>query len=240
MRRRTFIQTSLAACAFSTPGPGSELMARETNSVEVINSGVGGNNTRDLLARLDQDCLALQPDLTILMIGTNDMNSRKFVPMLEFGKNLRTIIEQILRLKGELLLMNLLPVYEPYLLTRHNPEFYLPEGHSGRLKEMNRCIENTAKEYKLKWLDLYHIFDKIGNIGLEPSSLIKNEANSNTTDGLHPTPEGYRIIGLAVYQQILYYKLKVAKIVCLGDSITYGDGSMNKDSYPGWLKKLIN
>ncbi|HEX2949579.1 MAG TPA: GDSL-type esterase/lipase family protein, partial [Armatimonadota bacterium] len=39
---------------------------------EVLNAGVGGNNTRMLLERLDADVLAQHPDLVVLMVGTND------------------------------------------------------------------------------------------------------------------------------------------------------------------------
>src|SRR3546814_8774250 len=50
----------------------------------IVNAGRSGNNTRNLLARLDKDCLALRPSLVILMVGTNDMNSRNHVPLAEY------------------------------------------------------------------------------------------------------------------------------------------------------------
>ena len=136
--------------------------------------------------------------------------------------------------------MNLLPVYEPYLLTRHSPDFYKPEGHPGRLAQMNKCIGDVAGNNHISCIDLHHIFISIGNIGLDKSSLIKNEANSNTQDGLHPTADGYRVIALSVYQSILRHSLPVRNIVCFGDSITLGDGVDGGYNYPSYLKKLLS
>jgi lysophospholipase L1-like esterase len=238
MQRRSFIQRSLAASMLLSLNHRSPVDSRSANGTMVINSGVGGNNTIDLLARLESDCLVHKPGLTILMVGTNDMNSRKYIPLDAYAQNLTKIIRSILDAGSNLALMNLLPVYEPYLFTRHKPDFYLPEGHSGRLRRMNECIARTAAEFKISYLNLHHIFSKAGNVGLEQSSWIRNEANSNTMDGLHPTAEGYRVIGLAVYKHLVDHALIADKIVCLGDSITYGDGG--EQSYPAWLNKLLN
>jgi len=239
MNRRNFFESTFALfpllLSFDTIA-----LSEFSTGVQVINSGVGGNNTVDLLARIEKDCLLHQPDLTVLMVGTNDMNSKKFISLGQYEKNMRSIIEAILKIKSQIVLMNLLPVYEPYLFTRHNSEFYQPEGHSGRLTQMNNFIKGISDEYKLSFLDIHHLFERIGNIGLDKLSLIKNEANSNTTDGLHPTADGYRLLGLSVYQHIIYSGLPHSKIVCFGDSITFGDGGIDGQSYPGYLNKLLN
>jgi lysophospholipase L1-like esterase len=215
-------------------------IAQEPIEPFVINAGIGGNNTKDLLARIDKDCLAYHPDLTILMVGTNDMNSMKYIPIDQYEKNLRKIIDLILKSKSQVLLMNILPNYEPYLLTRHPRNFYGEEGPSGRMAEVNKVIKKVAIKKNVSFLDMHHIFNKVGNIGLDKSSLIQNEANSNNTDGLHPTPEGYRVMGIVVYEYIMNKNLPHKRIVCFGDSITHGDGSIDKESYPAYLKKLLS
>jgi lysophospholipase L1-like esterase len=235
INRRNFLKiTSISPFVF---GANTQT---ENQPSEIINSGVGGNNTVDLLARIEDDCLKHKPNLTILMVGTNDMNSRKYIPILEFEQNMRKIIRMILNKNSKILLMNILPVYEPYLMTRHNPEFYQPEGHTRRKAQMNELIKNLALEYKLYFLDVHHLFEKVGNVGVDASSLIKNEVNSQTKDGVHPTPDGYRLIGTSVYQEIVHQKLPTKKIVCFGDSITIGDGIPNGANYPAYLNKLIN
>jgi len=207
--------------------------------VKVTNAGVGGNNTIDLLNRIDQDCLSLKPDLTILMVGTNDMNSVKHIPLDEYGDNLDQLVKRIKASGSKLLVMNILPTYEPYLLTRHSATFYQPEGVQGRREQVNEVVKKIAERQRVHFLDLGHRFEAIGKIGLDRDSLIQNEVNSNKTDGIHPTANGYRFIALTIYDYISFAKLPSANIVCFGDSITKGDGTTSRDSYPAYLKKLL-
>lgn len=215
--------------------------AQPTGIIQVINAGVGGNNTIDLLERIPQDCLLHKPELVIFMAGTNDMNSKKFVALPAYEKNMQQMISMMKKGGSEVMLMNLLPVYEPYLFTRHERSFYEPGGHSGRLKQVNELISKLAVRNNTAFVDLYHIFNSIGNIGTEVSSLIKNEANSGTTDGLHPTADGYRLIATAVHAKLACNHLAAKrKIVCFGDSITKGDGIDGGGNYPSYLRKLLN
>lgn len=209
------------------------------NTWPVINAGIGGNNTVDLLKRIEKDCLAHQPRLTILMAGTNDMNSVKHVPVTAYEKNLSEIAGRIIASGSQLLMMTILPAYEPYLLTRHPAAFYQPEGVSGRRKQVNDIIKKVAGNHRSILLDMEQRFIAIGKIGTGMDSLIKNEQNAQKTDGIHPTSNGYRFMALAVYDCIRYHQLPTEQIVCFGDSITRGDGSNDKDSYPGYLNQLL-
>ncbi|TKC12780.1 esterase [Pedobacter polaris] len=212
---------------------------QDQTTVNIVNAGVGGNNTADLLARIEQDCLHYKPKLTILMVGTNDMNSVKYIPLATYEQNLISIVRKIKAIGSKLLIMSILPIYEPYLLTRHPAKFYEPEGVQGRRKQVNEVIQKIADQHKLHFLDLGHRFEVIGKIDLDRDSLLQNEANSNKKDGIHPTANGYRFIALSVYDYLVSAKLPKNQIVCFGDSITKGDGSIDRDSYPAYLKKLI-
>lgn len=238
MQRRTFLQQALVATPLvdqlnMLPAP-----FKPQEPITVINAGVGGNNTVDLLARIQKDCLIHRPELTILMAGTNDMNSKKNVPLPEYEKNLRQLVSTLLAARSQVMLMTILPVYEPYLMTRHDPAFYQPEGHAARKTRVNDTIRKVAAAHKLPLLDMHHIFEKVGNIGLDASCLIKNEANSQKTDGIHPTPDGYRTMAVAIYTFLTQNQLLRNRIVCFGDSITIGDG--HGKNYPNYLQQLIN
>lgn len=238
VQRRTFLSTAaLGALALVVDVPA--LAGTDDRDYLVINAGIGGNNTNDLLKRIDKDCLAHRPELTVLMIGTNDMNSMKYIPLEQYRKNVATLIERIQAQKSQVLLMTICPFIEEYLFTRHKREHYGTEGPSGRRAEVNRTIRELAEQYKTRLLDLGTLVDKAGKVGLDKYSLIQNMANSNKTDGVHPTPEGYRFIGLAVYEYIIYNDLPQQRIVCFGDSITAGDGGVEKNSYPAFLKRLL-
>src|SRR5690349_2116023 len=116
MKRRHFLQSSMAAVPFMTMHSTGNLTKKHTmEQPRVINAGVGGNNTQDLLDRIQKDCLAHRPDLTVLMVGTNDMNTKKHIPLPQYTANLDSLSQQIRQAGSELVLMTILPVYEPYL-----------------------------------------------------------------------------------------------------------------------------
>ena len=239
MQRRHFLQTSLAVTSLAFPGnnfSGKHVQERPV----IINAGIGGNNTVDLLARIDKDCLSHKPDFTILMIGTNDMNSKKYIPLPEYGENLRKIVEMILGAGSQIMLMTILPVYEPHLYTRHDKSFYGEEGHKGRKEKVNEVIKKAADDYKLHFLDMHRVFEKVGNISEDSNSLLQNTLNSQKTDGIHPTPDGYRTMAVAIYEALIRTRVPYNKLVCFGDSITNGGGGVEGKSYPGYLKRLLD
>lgn len=68
--------------------------------VEILNRGVGGDRTTELLARWDADCLALKPQVLSIKIGVNDVwrkngewNGQRFVPLAEYQANLRRLCD---------------------------------------------------------------------------------------------------------------------------------------------------
>jgi len=239
MQRRQFLQTSLAVTSLAFPENNFSGKQVQEKPV-IINAGVGGNTTIDLLARIDKDCLSHKPDFTILMIGTNDMNSKKYIPLPEYGENLRKIVGMILGVGSQIMLMTILPVYEPHLYTRHEKSFYGEEGHKGRKEKVNEVIKRVADDYKLHFLDMHRVFDKVGNISEESSSLLQNTLNSQKTDGVHPTPDGYRTMAVAIYEALIRTHVPYNRLVCFGDSITNGGGGVDGKSYPGYLKKLLD
>lgn len=238
MQRRTFLYTAALGALAGAAGIPARAKGQGTDYT-VINAGIGGNNTLDLLKRIDRDCLAHQPELTVLMIGTNDMNSMKYVPLEQYRANVATLVKKIQAQKSQVLLMTICPFIEEFLFTRHKREHYGAEGPSGRRAAVNKTIRELATQYNTAFLDLGALFDKAGKVGTGKDSLIQNVENSNKTDGVHPTTEGYRFIGLAVYDFIVYNRLPQQRIVCFGDSITAGDGGVEKNSYPAVLKRLL-
>ena len=80
------------------------LAARPDLNLTIENRGISGDTTSELLARWDQDCLALKPDVVSIMIGINDL-WRKFSDCLErqqlhvvpddYESNYRQILTQL-------------------------------------------------------------------------------------------------------------------------------------------------
>lgn len=229
---------SLAAVALATDGPDRR---------EIINAGIGGDNTAGLLARLDRDVLAHAPELVVLLAGTNDLlNSRNAVPLEQYRENLGALVRRIHAKGIKLVLMTMPPAYPPYLLQRHPAEFYGRGGPEPRLAAGNAVIREVARENHLPVVELFDAFQQAGGASEHPASLIRNAANSGKPDGIHPTAAGYRLIGELVAEVMVRENLSsLRRIVCFGDSITRGvhlpgEGTATGETYPAFLAQLLD
>ena len=179
------------------------------------------------------------------MVGSNDvLNSQNAVPLQEYEKNLDKLATRAKEAGAELVLVTVLPCHVPYLLERHEKAFYGKDGPPGRIEQANQAIRRLAKQHELPLVEAHAIFSGIGEIGVSPESLLQNEANSGRRDGVHPTPEGCRILATAVFQAIRARGIRPKTIVCLGDSVTYGAhvegaGTAEGKTYPAYLKRLM-
>lgn len=211
----------------------------------VINAGVGGNNTRALLARVDSDVLPHQPSLVVMMVGTNDaLNSAALVPVDEYRANLDALVTRVTQAGSQVLLATLAPFHLPALLTRHRVESYGDLSPSQRHVCVNDSIRELARRRHLPLAEVNTVLSVLGNIGDEESCLLRNRANSGVDDGVHPTAPGYALIAALLYQMILAHQLPAAKIVCFGDSITFGHGMPGEGTalgatYPAKLAELL-
>ena len=60
-----------------------------------INSGVGGDTTRNLLTRFDEDVALYRPQVVSVTVGGNDSMPGRGISLKEFGHNLRLLAGQI-------------------------------------------------------------------------------------------------------------------------------------------------
>ncbi|PTX18878.1 lysophospholipase L1-like esterase [Pontibacter mucosus] len=213
----------------------------------ILNKGVPGHNTRDLLQRVEQDVLAEQPDLVIMMVGTNDMvNSHKLVDYREYKENYLTLIRKIKARGAELVLLAPPPVDTGYVLGRHDRRLYA-EDLNVKVEKAGAIVRALAEENNLHFIDLNTLFKATGSPNREAQSLLINEKNLGKPDGIHPTKEGYELMAKTIYTYLEEKKLLKGKkkIVCFGDSMTYGSymagaGTAQGDTYPALLSSMIN
>lgn len=212
----------------------------------VLNKGIGGNSTADLVKRLEKDVLAAQPDLVIIMAGTNDIaNSRKLVPSGTILANYRSMIVQ-LKAKGiTVVLMSPPPVDTGYLFQRHDRRLFktLPNE---RLDSLNTLLRQLAEGTGAYFIGIHQLFVQHDSPNRDSTSLICNALNSGKEDGVHPTREGYRLMAatIAAYLRKKHLLRKKHTIICFGDSITYGAfmtgaGTTEGDTYPAFLQQFI-
>jgi len=212
----------------------------------VLNKGVAGNNSSDLLRRFDRDVISEKPNLVILMVGTNDMlNSQKLVSYGQFEENIRTIVNRLKEHNIDIVIMSPPQVDTGYVLKRHNRNLYQVDLNT-KIDSAGRIINRVAKDFELHFIDLNALFKAYDSPNRAVSSLILNQANSGKEDGIHPTKVGYKLVSKTIYDYLSENKLlNNTKIICFGDSITYGSymdgaGTSEGDTYLVVLKRLIN
>jgi lysophospholipase L1-like esterase len=160
-------------------------LIREATGWEVINKGVNGETTEQVLFRFSKDVLAHNPDRVAILTGTND-----FIFEVDTVKGASEKLKQMVGLAHQaniqvLLMTPLLTLpkmaREAWMSTA-NVDY---DGVNGQLKELGRELLQYGEGFdfqKLFCLDLashYEIYMK------------KTSANQAYHDGLHPTVEGH-------------------------------------------------
>lgn len=211
----------------------------------VFNSGFPGDTTLELLKRFQMSVGELSPDLVVLLIGSNDMlYPGHMLDIDTYAQKLNTLLDRIAMVGAEALLLTA-PRFITHLLLETYPESanhrYTPEE---RLLMLNSVIRDTARERGIEYVDLYKLIDPVDE---SAGSLILNPANSNRRDGMHFTAQGNQLVAENVARCCRKYYPEARRIVCLGDSLTYGvympgKGTAEIDAltYPGILNKLLN
>ncbi len=210
----------------------------------VINAGIGGNTTTEMLARLQRDVLDHRPDLVVLMAGTNDCcNSGKLADPAVTAANYAALADAILP-HARLVLATAPANHGPFLATRHPAAAYGALPAAERMRLARAALLDLARRRNLPLVDMFAITAGAGLIGEDPRSWMINPVNGGKTDGVHPTSDGYRGIAAAIAAVVLTLHPRPQRIVCLGDSITYGQvvpgaGTATGETYPAWLAKIL-
>jgi lysophospholipase L1-like esterase len=157
-----------------------------------INRGVSGEFTQQMLARFDRDVITLQPQVVVILGGTNDIV--KSPPSLSLDpteKNLSSMVRRARENGIQVVLSSLPPVGE-------GPQF--PETTrriqaTEKIHQLNNWIKNYSEANHCIFVDFYTVL--AGKDGLFPRDL--------SDDGIHPNIRGY-----AVMEPILEVAVKKA------------------------------
>ena len=152
--------------------------------LQVVNRGIGGNTTRDLLDRWETDVLAEQPDWLSLKIGINDVwrgfrgNPHEAVPLPEYVASLRSLLDQTrARTNARLILLT------PYMIEADRAQPMRAE-----MDRYGRAVTALAQEYGAVLVDTQAAFD----VALQHTT-----PQDWAADQIHPNGPGHAIIALA-------------------------------------------
>ena len=162
---------------------------------EFIDLGISGNQTIDLVNRLQSDFIDIQPDIVSILIGVNDTwhraDTREWLDNAEFEKRYRTVLEAIkTKTNAKIVMME---------------QFLLPAGDKLYFREdLDPKIQITRKLAR-EYADIFIPLD-----GLLASHICHEDWQKISSDGVHPTYDrGAEVIG-KIYADYVGELIKLA------------------------------
>lgn len=143
-------------------------------SATVLDRGIGGQTTPQILLRFYQDVVALRPQVVHIMAGTNDISGNTGAVTDEaIVQNIRAMID-IAKANGiNVVLASITPSKQ--FVARPNVDPSL------RIASVNRALIKLAVEKKVTYVDYFPaLADSTGGL-----------ADALGNDGLHPNRDGY-------------------------------------------------
>jgi len=158
-----------------------------------IGRGISGQTTPQMLVRFRQDVIALKPAVVVILAGTNDIAGNTGPSTLEMIEDNLMSMTELARANGiRVVLSSVLPVYDyPW----------------------KRGLEPAQKIVALNtWIKSYAAL--VGAVYLDYHSAMADERqglrSDLTTDGVHPTEAGYRVMAPLVEKAIAQSLLQSA------------------------------
>jgi acyl-CoA thioesterase-1 len=155
----------------------AEKLASEGYRYEVVDSGISGETSAQLLARLDWVLEGISPSVVIVEIGAND--AFRGIEPETVEANLRWILT---KLKAKNL---------PVLLT--GMKTFLNAGPEYK-RQFESIYPKLAEEYDLAFMEFF-----LAGVALKPEF--------NQSDRIHPNEDGYRIVAENVFKKLVEYDL---------------------------------
>jgi lysophospholipase L1-like esterase len=155
------------------------------HEVRVINAGISGHKSNDMLARLDKDVLAHHPDWVSISCGVNDVwHGERGVPLPDYKKNMTEMVDRCLGSGAKVLLLTATPIYE---------DLNSPENQ--KLRGYNEFLRQLAKEKGVLLGDLFQAFERVYKAKTSDEKVL-------TTDGVHMNGRGNRLMARQILRAL--------------------------------------
>jgi acyl-CoA thioesterase I len=147
----------------------------------VINRGIDGQSTPEMLVRFRQDVIGLHPKIVVILAGTNDIAGVTGPTRNEDIEANYASFAELARVHGiHVIFASLLPAYNYTPESKESFALRPPE----RILALNAWLKNYCAENELVYLDYFSaLVDDKGMLSRQLSD-----------DGLHPNAAGYKIM----------------------------------------------
>ncbi len=144
----------------------------------LLNRGVGGERSDEILKRFDRDVLQVKPKVVIVLAGVNDLY-QGYEPEWVI-KNLEKIYAKAEAEQIKVLACTILPY--------NGSSLEVQEG----MNQINQWIQSYAEETGFGFCDTHTLMAHPNN----PNDLVSE------VDGIHPDVEGHKRLGLGIAQAL--------------------------------------
>ncbi len=167
--------------------------------LEVINKGISGNRSIDLINRWQSDVLNIKPDILSILIGTNDIWRQFDMPEMDiidadmYENNLRKMVEAAIENGiSKIILCEIPPIEKGF--DDYNCSKALESKGNEMIAEYNKKVHKIASEFDLFLCPL----NKILKDNISKGSNIKY-----TYDGVHPSTTGIMTYAISLINTLL-------------------------------------
>jgi lysophospholipase L1-like esterase len=159
---------------------------------QLVNRGIGGQTTPQMLIRFKPDVIDLKPDTVIILAGTNDIAGNTG-PASEkmITDNLFAMAELAMFHEIKVVISSILPVYK-YEWTDK------VEDPPGTIFSINEKVRVFVEKHDLLYLDYYSQM-------VDEKSGLRSEYSE---DGVHPNEAGYKVMSKIAGDMISKISLK--------------------------------
>lgn len=161
--------------------------------VNIINSGISGDEASDLVERIEEDVYKYNPSKVFLLIGINDLNHK--VEDKEILENIQKIVNGIKtnRKYAKIYIQSVYPVNHKSF-EEHDYSFN-KDVNAEKIKNFNKKLKQLCNENNITYIDAFsELSDKDGNL-----------KDIYTVEGLHINDLGYFKV-TSVLQKYIYDK----------------------------------
>ena len=150
------------------------------DNLPVVNSGIGGNKTTDILSDMKTRVYQYNPTKVFLLIGTNDLDSNDSDIVDTTFNNIKEIIKEIKENRSEASIY-VESIYPVNSLIENNT---VNNRDNEKIRELNKKLSNYCNGGNCTYINLYNeLKDEDGNL-----------KSNYTEDGLHLNSLGYVVV----------------------------------------------
>ena len=167
-------------------------LKKYSKGIKVDIKGIASNRTYHIYDRLTKDCINLNPDVIIMLIGVNDAWENyvpeSYPPLLRpMEPHIREVYRRIRMELPDTQILYLMP----FMIDAMEEKFPFHK----KLDEYREILKNVALEHGATVLDLQEVFYETQK-SIEPKKL--------AIDGIHPTNLGHKVMADAVEKMFEY------------------------------------